>query len=272
MDAAFRPAMLAITQEDLDELRRLLAADPDLVNRRSKASHPSLLQFVAVDGGLGLVPMPGAAAQVLVDAGASIEKPLVAAASTGCIQVIDVLLDAGAPIETGAPWTPAEEANYWGHGDTVAHLAGRGASLPSLRLAAGQGDVDAMAAFFSADGALLPEAGPVGCPFEDRVDPATASDPQHVLDQAFVLALINRQHEAADWLLAHGVDIDGVPTGTHWAGAALHAMVDFDRPETMGWLLARGASLDVRDTEFNGTPQGRAEFQGRQDLMEILAP
>jgi hypothetical protein len=79
MDSKFRPASDAVNADDLETFKALVAADPSLATARSMRSHPTLLQCVALDGKdkTNTVAM----ATLLIDAGAELNEPLVAAAS-----------------------------------------------------------------------------------------------------------------------------------------------------------------------------------------------
>src|SRR5689334_15960980 len=79
MEKRFHPAMKAIQSGDLETFKSLLAADPSLATMRSTRSHPTLLQCLVLDG----KDKPNAVemAEVLIDAGAELNEPLVAAGS-----------------------------------------------------------------------------------------------------------------------------------------------------------------------------------------------
>ena len=105
--------------------------------------------------------------RVLVDAGAEINGPLVAAACINNPEVAALLLDCGAVINGAGSWSPLEEALYWGNQETIDLLLARGASIHNLRIAAGLGRIDLIEGFFRSDGALRPEAGKIDWPFGD---------------------------------------------------------------------------------------------------------
>ena len=50
MDARFHPAVAAIKQGDLEQLRALMRQDPALASSRSTTSHPTLLQCLVLSG------------------------------------------------------------------------------------------------------------------------------------------------------------------------------------------------------------------------------
>jgi hypothetical protein len=158
MEAKFHPAMAAIKAGDLEQLKALVREDPSLATGRSSRSHPTLLQCLVLDA--RDVPNQIEMAKVLVDAGAEINGPLVAAASGNNKEAVAFLLDCGAAIngsevpkrvvgsaevETASipgNWSPLEEALYWGNAAVRDLLVERGASIHNLRIAAGLGRVD----------------------------------------------------------------------------------------------------------------------------------
>ncbi len=160
MDARFQPIMLAAWSGRLEEFVSLLVRSPDLVTARSSCSHPTLLQFLVLDGGEGKIAEPERFMRVLVDRGADLNEPIVAAASIGSEPMASFLLAAGAMVESGAPWTPLEESVYWAHSDLSFWLRSvHGAQVLSLRAAAGLGEVAEMERFLDGD-LPAPGAGP----------------------------------------------------------------------------------------------------------------
>ncbi len=271
MDSAFHPAILAIASGNLDKLRELIATDPTLATRRSRVSHPSLLCFVAVDGGLGNIPQPEAAAEVLIEAGSELDDPLLAAASVDARGVADALIDAGANVSGAGPWTPLDEALYWSHTELAHHLVARGAQPRSLRAAAGVGDAARVDACFDDDGGLVTSlAGELGSPWPDRVPPRP-HDPEDVVDQAFVIAVLNDELDVAEGLLGRGALIDGRPPGFHWGGTALHGAISIGALGAVDWLLDHGADPAIVDTEHGADAAGWARHFGHDDLAERLA-
>lgn len=79
MDKKFHPAIEAMRAGDVEKLRSLIAADPSLATSRSSRSHPTLLQALVLDG--KGKPKNIEMVQVLIDADAELNEPLVAAAS-----------------------------------------------------------------------------------------------------------------------------------------------------------------------------------------------
>ena len=165
MDTKFLPAVDAVRSGDLEKFKQLVAQDPSLATSRSSTSHPTLLQCVALDG--KDKPNNVEMAAVLVDAGAELNEPLVAASGINNRAVAELLLDRGAAIDGSGGWTPLEEALYWNSQDVIALLLERGAAIQNLRVAAGLGRTDLIENYFSNDGSLKPEAGKINWPWGD---------------------------------------------------------------------------------------------------------
>ena len=105
MNAKFHPATAAIRSGDLENFRSLVAADSSLATSRSSRSHPTLLQCVALDG--KDKPNNVEMAEVLIDAGAELNEPLVAASSINNRAVAELLLKRARQLTelvVGHPW------------------------------------------------------------------------------------------------------------------------------------------------------------------------
>lgn len=282
MDTKFHPAIRAIKSDDLEGLRDLLDQDPSLATAHSSRSHPTLLQCLALEA-LD-VPNKVEMAKLLIDAGADINGALGAAACIDNVEITALLLDSGADINGLGSWSPLEEALYWNNRRVIDLLLERGASVHNLRMASALGRLDLMDSFFDSDGTLKPEAGKIDWPFgglensninskakdELLAKAQWSSDPQEVINNAFVYACMHNQIEAARLLLEKGAQIDAIPPGFDYSGTGLHyaalnghrAMVDF--------LLKQGANASVRDTKVKSTPAGWAEHGGHKELSHYL--
>lgn len=286
MDAKFHPAIEAMRAGDVEKLKALVTADPSLVMSRSSKSHPTLLQAVVLDG--KDKPKNVEIIQVLIDAGAELDEPLVAAASIGNRAAVELLLDRGAAIDGAGGWSPLEEALYWNNGNVIELLLERGAKVQNLRTAAGLGRTDLIESYFDADGSLKPEAGRIDWPFgsldqiacsnhdaagkqslSDRVN-AWSQDRQGIINNAFVYACRHGHVDAAKLLLDKGGEINVIPGGFDYAGTGLHyAAMNGHRP-MVEFLLAHGADRSVKDTKVNSTASGWADFSGHPDLRDLL--
>ena len=282
MDAKFHPAMAAIRSGDLETFKALVSQDPTLATSRSSVSHPTLLQCVALDG--KDKPNNLEMARVLIEAGAELNEPLVAAASMNNRDVAELLLDSGAAIDGTGGWSPLEEALYWNSRDVLALLLERGAAVQNLRIAAGLGRTDLIGGYFNTDGSLKTEAGKINWPWGDlesnlgqpgREDMLArinewSQDRQGIIDNAFVYACMHGHIEAAHLLLQKGAQINVVPGGFDFAGTGLHYAALNGQRAMVEFLLQQGADRDVKDTKVGSTAAGWAEHGGHLELRDLL--
>src|ERR1700730_7350408 len=282
MDTKFHPAMAAIRSGDLETFKTLVSQDPTLATSRSSVSHPTLLQCVALDG--KDKPNNLEMARVLIEAGAELNEPLVAAASMNNRDVAELLLDSGAAIDGTGGWSPLEEALYWNSRDVLALLLERGAAVQNLRIAAGLGRTDLIGGYFNTDGSLKTEAGKINWPWGDlesnlgqpgREDMLArinewSQDRQGIIDNAFVYACMHGHIEAAHLLLQKGAQINVVPGGFDFAGTGLHYAALNGQRAMVEFLLQQGADRDVKDTKVGSTAAGWAEHGGHLELRDLL--
>ena len=283
MDSKFHPAMKAIKVGDLEGFKELLKQDPSLATTRSLKSHPTLLQCVALDG--HKVSNNAEMAQVLIDAGADVDGPLVACASIGNAEVAEALLEAGAGIDGDGAWSPLEEALYWGNEEFVKMLLERGASVRNLRAAAGLGRMDLLPSFFNNDGSLKAEAGKISWPFGDPEKSNLKSEvkeklqaaisgwshrPQDIINNAFIYACMNNHIDAAKFLLQKGADTNAIPPGFDYAGTGLHYAALRGQQAMAEFLLEQGADPLIKDTKVGSVPSGWADYGGHPELRDYL--
>ena len=268
MDRKFHPAIAAIETDGLEKFKALIAADPSLATSRSSRSHPALLQCVVLDG--KGKPNNVAMAEVLIDAGAELNEPLVAAGSINNRAVAELLLDRGAAIDGTGDWSPLEEAIYWNSQDVMALLLERGAKVQNLRIAAGLGRIDLIENYFNADGSLKPEAGKINWPFGGGVN-AWSQDQQGIVNNAFVYACMHGHIDAAQLLLDKGAEINAIPGGFDYAGTGLHYAALNGHRAMAEFLLNHGADRNVKDTKVGSTAAGWAVHGGHPDLRDILS-
>jgi ankyrin repeat protein len=287
MDKKYHPAIEAMRAADVEKLRALLAEDPSLATSRSSRSHPTLLQALVLDG--KDKPKNLEMVQVLIDAGAELNEPLVAAASIDNRAAAELLLDHGAAIDGTGGWSPLEEALYWDSRNALALLLERGAKVQNLRTAAGLGRTDLIESYFNADGSLKPEAGKIDWPFGNLDSIACSNhdatgkqslaarvnewsqDRQGIVNNAFVYACMHGHIDAARLLLDKGAEINVIPGGFDFAGTGLHyAALNGHRP-MVEFLLAHGADRSIKDTKVNSTAAGWADHGGHPELRDLLA-
>ena len=286
MDAKFHRAIAAIRSGDLENFKALVSQDPTLATSRSSTSHPTLLQCVALDGKDKANNLD--MARVLIEAGAELNEPLVAAASIDNHAVAKLLLDRGAAIDGTGGWSPIEEALYWNSRDVLALLLERGAAVQNLRIAAGLGRTDLIEAYFNADGSLRPEAGKINWPWGGLETIARSNhdqagkqklaarvnewsqDRQGIVNNAFVYACMHGQIEAAKLLLRKGAEINVIPGGFDYAGTGLHYAALNGQRAMVEFLLQQGADREVKDTKVGSDAAGWAEHGGHLELRDLL--
>ncbi len=257
-DPAFRHAVDLVDAGDVEGLRAHLNTHPNLVHQRvvfeggNYFQNPSLLEFVA-ENPIRHGKLPAnivEAAKVILEAGAKNDPPTLnetlALVSTGriareCgvqIALIDLLCDYGADPNRGMPGA---------HGEfEAAHALLRRGARVDLPVAAALGGIEEASR-------LLPDASP-----EDR-------------HRALALSAQFGHTEIVRLLLDAGEDPNRYnPPGFHGHSTPLHQAALAGHEETVRLLVERGARLDLKDTSWQGTPEGWAMHEGRTKIAEYL--
>jgi uncharacterized protein len=228
-------------------------------------------------------------ARILIDAGAQkIDESFVAAASINNAPVAELLLERGAAIDGNGGWSAIEEALYWNSRDTLALLLRRGARVRNLRIAAGLGRTDLIAAFFDRDDQLKPEAGKIDWPFgsleaiqRSNHEPsvkqelagrirAWSQDRQGIVDNAFVYACMHGHIDAAKLLLEKGAALNAIPGGFDFAGTGLHYAALNGHRAMVELLLERGADPKIKDAKIGAEAAGWAAHAGHHEIATLL--
>jgi hypothetical protein len=278
-EAEVARAIGLVRQGDAAGLREMVSNQPDLIAQRVSCRE-TLLGLVAQPQAFGVrfgreLGISRDVVQVLIDAGSDLDGPLSVAAAHNRVELIQVLLDAGATREARDKTygiTPLQAAIYHGAAAAADVLAADGISPDALYVAAAAGRVELLPRWFEGDRLSArafderPNLADVG--WTPRLPPT--DDPAEVLGEAFTLACYNGRIEAAQWLLEHGADVNAHPylgmTGLHFAALAGHrAMVE--------WLIGNGADTTLRDAEHHTNPASWARFAVRNnaDGPAILA-
>jgi peptide-methionine (S)-S-oxide reductase len=274
LDAIFQRAVSAIDAGDVRELEQLVAINPRLVHERLDApgawlrdkvgsaldgffQRPYLLWFVAEDP-VRNGRLPGNIADVtrLIVRAAERERvetlreqidyalrlvswSWIARDCHVQIALIDVLIDAGAALDRNA-----ENALVNGNFAAAEHLVARGAPV-SLATALCLGRWDDVR-----------RLGPT----------ASAEDKQFGL----VLAALKGRADALTKVIDLGVDLN-VPCASLYSHAtALHHAVYSGSLDAVKVLVEAGADLDTKDTIYEGTPLGWAEYGKQVEIAEFL--
>jgi ankyrin repeat protein len=274
----FEHAAEAVIDGDAVALRRMLAADPDLVRARSTrvcnfdppVHRATLLHYVAANGVESYRQRtPKNAVEIatlLLDAGAD---PNALQGSYGSenttmamlvssshprqaglqVPLLETLIDYGAavgPLGSGTCADPLICALVFGSVDAAEALVRRGARIDSLAKAAGLGLLDAARA-------LLPGAGDL-----DR-------------HRALAVAAMLGRLEIVTLLLDAGEDLNRFnPEGYHAHATPLHQSIAQGHFDVARLLIERGARLDIKDNIFRSTPLGWAEYCQQPRIAALL--
>src|SRR5258706_748376 len=224
-------AVEAIHTGNVQELKRLLAKNPDLSRARlgtSQCGTSRTLLHVATDWP-GHFPNGAATVVALIEAGADVnarftgphtETPLHWAASSDDVEALDALIDAGADIEaTGGViggGTPLADAGAFAQWNAARRLVERGAHT-TLNDAATLGLIDRLEGYFASGS--LPEPDDV--------------------NRAFWYACHGRQQRTAEYLIARGANLNWIPG---WEKVTpLDAARRSEAGALVEWLRSHGA-------------------------------
>jgi hypothetical protein len=259
-------ALDAIRGGDAAALARLLDASPELV-RAEVGAGGSLLGEVAEPDVFGTalrheLGVDRACVELLIARGSDLNEPLNLAACFDRVELVEMLLAAGAQVDArgAVGLTALESAIYHGSRAAADVLAAVELVPDAPWVAAGAGRVDRLERFLDGRGGLIADA------YRDRPDPATIGWlprlPPHdlaqdVLDEALVHAAQNERVEAVEWLLAHGANPDA---GPYQSCGALHLAAAFGAIECVRRLVAAGADIDRRNDFNRDNAVGWAEY------------
>ena len=132
----------------------------------------------------------------------------------------------------------------------------------TLPTAAGTGDMAAVKRWFDASGG--PALGNPAHHLPPQSELPTTV--QSVLDTALAYACLNNQFEIADFLLAHGADIN-TRWSSHEPASILHELVWYKNREAMQFLIDRGIDMTIHDYRWNSTAQGWARYAAKDEEL-----
>jgi hypothetical protein len=258
VDTRFEAAADAVHAGDLDTLRRLLDAEPELVAMRSPFPHRQRLIHHVAANGIEVERQLRSAAnavdvlRLLVERGAEVDATCDSygggnGATTMCLLVssahpaaagvqaalVEELCRSGARVngvdDDGLPLWTAISYGYTGAAEALARC---GARVDNLCFAAALGDLDAVRGYFDADGSLRTDVAPV-----ERIGahgPVLA--PTLVVEYALI------------WAVFH------------------------DRRQVVEFLLTKDPDLRVTEPCFHATALGAARHLGHDELVSLLDP
>lgn len=89
---------------------------------------------------------------------------------------------------------------------------------------------------------------------------------QQVLDTALAFAVMNNHFEIAEFLLAHGADIN-TNWSSHEPASILHELVWHKNYEAMQFLIDRGIDMTIHDSRWHATAVGWASVAAQDEKM-----
>jgi hypothetical protein len=139
--------------------------------------------------------------------------------------------------------------------------------------AAGNGDLARVKRWFDAEG--RPALGDLANHFpansaqfrgDLRAWFGQGPDVQKVLDTALAWSVLNNHFEVADFLLAHGADVN-TNWSSHEPASILHELVWYKNYEAMQFLIDRGIDMTVLDYRWGATAVGWAAVAAKDEEM-----
>lgn len=238
---AVNELMHAIEARDLAAFRRMLRADPDLLGPSSIGLQVQLIER---------------------------------AVFTRRNRFVEALLDLNPAVLRSDPPPPSQALTFafeYGCARFVPLLTRIWPLPDDLPHAAGSGDLARVRRWFDAEG--RPALGDLSKHY-----PATNSvavrrnlhwrlvTVQRVLDTALAWACMNKELEVAEFLVAHGADVN-TDWSTHEPASILHECAMSANYEAAQFLIDHGADLSRLDHRWNATPAGWAIYAAKDEAM-----
>jgi peptide-methionine (S)-S-oxide reductase len=273
-DAIFYKAVTAIDDGDEARLKKILDANPELVYRRlykpgtwltsvigdavkTFFNDPYLLWFVSEDAiRNGRLP-----ANIVTIASIIIEK-----------------------IKAVQPTTLQEQLDYtlklvaW---SVIARKAGVQLQLLDLLVnegAARNGVTDDALVNGNSEAAefLIKKGADVTLPTalvlnkSEMAEKFATTSSKETLQFSLVLAALNGNSNAVKHAISLGANVNAKSNQLYSHGTPLHHAAASGSLETVKALVAAGADLNARDTVYNGTPEGWAEYGNKKEVADYL--
>lgn len=148
----------------------------------------------------------------------------------------------------------------YGNREMVELLSPLCAPPDDLATAAGLGSLDRVKALLDERGTFSRFARPGAEEGADAYSP---------LMRALGLACMNGEFEVAEFLLAHGADVNGT-WSTHQPATVLHEMAGTGRLEAARFLIENGADPTIRDGGYGAFAHGWAAVFGHPEVRDYL--
>ena len=276
--ARFERAVEAVIDGDITTLARLVREHPEVIRARSTrvnnfdppVHRATLLHYLAANGVEGhrqRSPTNAVAiARLLLDAGADpnalssayggqcttlallVSSSPTAEAGTQ-MPLVEALVTSGASLEpagTGQWTSPLATALVFGFNATAEALVRLGAKVDNVAVAAGLGRMDDVT----------------------RLLPSASTEDRH---RALALAAQLGHPDIVTLLIEAGEDPNRFnPPGTHAHTPPLHQAIAADHLDVVTVLVDNGARLDIKDTIYQSSPLGWAEYLGKPAIAEYL--
>jgi hypothetical protein len=256
-----RYAGKAIEAADLDELRRVIEAHPDLLRPSDyeAAMGRSLLNLLIHHErrlGVGAMrPITEWLATQGLDLQLALNQQLCGHRRMKSVKV-RWLLDRGADpnwvAPNGIPVLEHALIRYW-NGEAVDLVAARAVPRKALWIAAGLGDMDGVRRSLDAQGKPTPAARRLRPDF-DAVGPASMPshpDPEdeELLMEAFFIAMLNGRWAVLEYMVSRGFNVDSLV----WSSPVIHMAIGNAMTRAVECLVRCGANLDIRGWQPQST-------------------
>jgi hypothetical protein len=275
IDDLFRSAVQAVDAGDVAGLERLLSTHPRLACERLDApgawlrdaigaaadgffAKPYLLWFVAED------PVRNGRLPANI---AEVSRTIVRAAQRTCADRLREQLDYALRL-VAFSWIARQCDVQIGLIDVLLDAGAAFANAPDSALV--NGNV-AAATHLVERGAPVTLATAVCLARWEDADRLVASSTVREKQLALVLAALRGRADALRYLLGKGVDANTVSPDLYSHATALHHAVHSGSLDAVQVLVEAGARLDARDTVYDGTPLGWAEYAGNKPPYDEIA-
>ncbi|HEV8216471.1 MAG TPA: ankyrin repeat domain-containing protein, partial [Gemmatimonadaceae bacterium] len=197
------------------------------------------------------------------------------AAVQGLTDFIVALLDLKPALLRVHPTPPSRAIEFaitYGHTELIPLLTRIWPLPDDLPHAAGTGNLSRVKHWFDASGA--PALGDIDDHFPhnglhiEANDPWDATPEQKVLDTALAWSVINHHFDVADFLLAHGADVN-TRWNSHEPASILHTLVFEDDYEAMQFLIDRGIDMTIKDYRWDSDARGWARYGKSDEKMAV---